>query len=54
VNLVGLQDTEDDITKIWHIDENNDLVLLEELGELTQLLIAKSATLRPDASSQLR
>ncbi len=34
VNLLALQDTKDDQTKILHINENNELVLLEELGEL--------------------
>lgn len=33
VNLLGLQDTETDSTKILYIDENNDVVKLEELGE---------------------
>lgn len=34
VNLLALQDTKDDQTKILHINEDNELVLLEELGEL--------------------
>jgi hypothetical protein len=33
VNLIALQDTYNDSTKIWHIDENSDMVLLEEMGE---------------------
>jgi hypothetical protein len=33
VTLLGLQDTESDSTKILYIDENNDVVKLEELGE---------------------
>ena len=35
VNVLGLQDTPDDVTKIWRVDESNDLVMLEELGELS-------------------
>ncbi len=35
VNVLGLQDTWDDVTKIWHVDEGNNLVMLEELGELS-------------------
>lgn len=35
VNLLILQDTETTPTKIWHIDEKNQLVLLEDLGELS-------------------
>ena len=35
VNVLGLQDTSDDVTKIWRVDESNDLVLLEDLGELS-------------------
>jgi hypothetical protein len=35
VNVLGLQDTSDDVTKIWRVDESSDLVLLEELGELS-------------------
>jgi hypothetical protein len=33
VNLIGLQDTETGPTKILYIDDNNDLVELENLGE---------------------
>ncbi len=35
VNLIGLQDTVDDGAKILYIDDNNDLVVLEQLGELS-------------------
>lgn len=35
VNVLGLQDTWDDVTKIWRVDESNNLVMLEELGELS-------------------